>query len=101
MTPYLKDGYNQAKWGLSPDRLDVSLAARIHPQSGLAVAIAMDRSHKASGNCNPSHYCIHSTGLISDLCPGETRERVGKIFFCDGGLDEVWQRYQDELTVLI
>lgn len=99
--PYLKDGYNEGKWGTSPDRLDISLAARIHPQTGLAVGIAFDRSHYASGNCNSSHYCIHSTGIISDLCPGDSRTRVGKIFFCAGGLDELLERYTKELTKVI
>lgn len=99
--PYYADGYNRAKWGTSPDRIDVSLAARVHPTSGLAIAIAMDRSYDAAGNCNPTHYCIHSSGVISDLCPGETRTRIGKIFFCEGGLEEVWKRFNDELTSVI
>ena len=99
--PYQPDGYNQGKWGTSPDRLDVSLAARVHPETGLAVGVAFDRSHDASGNCNPSHYCIHSCGLVSDLCAGETRVRVGKVFFCPGGLDELWARYNAELTRVI
>ena len=99
--PYYADGYNRAKWGTSPDRIDVSLAARVHPTSGLAIAIAMDRSYDAAGNCNPTHYCIHSSGVISDLCPGETRTRIGKIFFCEGGLKEVWKRFNDELTSVI
>jgi len=99
--PYCKDGYNRANWGTSPDRLDVSLAARVHPKTGLAVAIAMDRGHGAAGNCNPSHYCIHSSGLVSDLCPGQSRTRKGRIFFCDGGLDEAWERYNAELPRLI
>ena len=98
--PYQPNGYD-GTWGTSPDRLDVSIAARVHPTSGLAVAIAMDRSHQASGNGNPSHYCIHSYGLISDLCPGETRVRTGKIFFCEGGLEEVWDRFGRELTKVI
>jgi len=98
--PYLADGYDRAKWGTSPDRLDVSIAARVHPQSGLAIGITFDRSHSAAGNCNASHYCIHSTGLVSDLCPGDCRTRIGKIFFCPGGLDELWERYTNELTGL-
>ena len=97
----LQDGYNEHRWGVSPDRLDVSVAARVHPETGLAIGIAFDRSHEASGNCNPSHYCIHSQGLMSDLCPGDSRTRVGKIFFCDGGLDELWERYARELTQVI
>lgn len=96
--PYTDEGYNQGNWGTSPDRLDVSVAARVHPESGLAVAIAFDRSHSACANGNADHYCIHSHGLISDLCPGDTRVRTGKIFFCAGGLEEVWERYQKELT---
>ena len=96
-----RPGGYRGQWGTSPDFLDVSLAARVHPRTGLAVGIAFDRSHSAAGNCNPSHYCIHSYGLISDLCPGETRTRTGRIFFCKGGLDEVWERYQRELTPVI
>ena len=99
--PYLQDGYNEWSWGTSPDRVDVSLAARVHPVTGLAIGIAFDRSHHASGNCNPSHYCIHSRGLISDLCPGDSRTRIGKIFFCDGGLDDLWERYDKELTKVV
>lgn len=100
-TPYLKDGYADFNWGTSPDRLDVSLGARVHPESGLAVGIAFDRSHEAAGNCNKSHYCIHSAGKISDLCLGDTRERVGRIFFCDGGLEELWERYQAEVPAML
>jgi hypothetical protein len=97
----LTDGYDPWGWGLSPDRLDISLAARVHPESGLAIGIAFDRSHSASGNCNKSHYCVHSAGKISDLCPGEKRTRIGKVFFCDNGLDELWDRYNSELHKLV
>jgi len=97
----LAEFYNDSKWGTSPDRVDAPVAARVHPATELAVGIAFDRSHKVAGNCNASHHCIHSFGLVSDLCPGDRRTRVCKIFVCPGGLEQLWQRYQRELTPLI
>ena len=35
------------------------------------------------------------------MCASDTRTRVGKIFFCSGSLDELWEWYGRELTGVI
>lgn len=39
-----------------------------------------------------SHHCIHSQAGLDDIPPGDTRKRIGKVFFAPEGLDQLYER---------
>jgi|GEM_PF-2818515 hypothetical protein len=59
-------------------------------RSKLAIGILWDRAFYARSNMNDSHHCIHSQANLDDIPPGETRKRLGKVFFAPNGLDELY-----------
>ncbi|MBN1674150.1 MAG: hypothetical protein JXR37_24085 [Kiritimatiellae bacterium] len=85
----LADGF-MGHWGFCPAPLAKAFIARQAENAKLVMGFTWDRAFYCRTNMNDSHHCMHAQGQIDDLCPGETRKRIGKIFFAPDGLDQVY-----------
>ena len=85
----LEHGGFMGGWGFCPIPLSQAFMAKQSSQSDLAIGILWDRAFYARSNMNDSHHCIHSQANLDDIPPGETRKRLGKIFFAPDGLDQL------------
>ena len=86
----LEHGGFMGGWGFCPIPLSQAFMAKQSSQSDLAIGILWDRAFYARSNMNDSHHCIHSQANLDDIPPGETRKRLGKIFFAPEGLDQLY-----------
>ena len=87
----LQRGGFMGGWGFCPIPLSQAIMAKQSTQSDLAIGILWDRAFYARSNMNDSHHCIHSQANLDDIPPGDTRKRLGKIFFAPNGLDQLYE----------
>ena len=87
----LQHGGFMGGWGFCPIPLSQAIMAKQSTQSDLAIGILWDRAFYARSNMNDSHHCIHSQANLDDIPPGDTRKRLGKIFFAPNGLDQLYE----------
>ena len=87
----LENGF-MGQWGFCPTPLSRAFMAKQSDRSDLAIGILWDRAFYARSNTNDSHHCIHSQGGLDDIPPGDTRKRMGKVFFAPEGLDQLYEK---------
>ena len=87
----LQHGGFMGGWGFCPIPLSQAIMAKQSSTSDLAIGILWDRAFYARSNMNDSHHCIHSQANLDDIPPGDTRKRLGKIFFAPEGLDQLYE----------
>ena len=96
LVPY--NGTMQGCWGVSPDRIAHGLIASEAEDGGAFIGVAWERARYVSKNYNDSHHCLHSTGYFGNLIKGETSELRGRIWFVEGGIEDLFGLYADWLA---
>ncbi len=77
-----------------------SLVVRSAKDGRRHVALAWEDARHVSYNLNQQFNCIHSEPRFGALSPGETRTVSGKIYFVDGSLDDLKQRFVSDFSTL-
>ena len=98
LVPY--NGTMDGHWGVSPDRIAHGLIASQREDGEALIGVAWQHARYVSKNYNDSHHCLHSTGYFGDMAKGETSELRGRIWFVEGGADDLFQSYADWLADL-
>jgi len=98
LAPY--NGTMQGRWGASPDRVAHGLIASQRDDGAAVIGVAFERARFVSKNYNDSHHCLHSTGYFGDMAKGETSQLRGRIWFVQGGPDDLFQLYADWLAAM-
>ena len=78
--------YHSKSW-----TLDDGVILRHSPDKTRLVAFAWDRVHRVSMNF--THSCMHSNPRVTDLEPGASCRRTGRIYFLTASAEEFWDRY--------
>lgn len=69
------------------------LMAKRSSETGMVLAVAVDRCSGLSGNFNIWPSCIHANPEWGVLQPGEEATARGKVYFFRGSLEELTERY--------
>ena len=78
----------------SPDCALEPFIATVARDGQMAVAFVAESGLFLFNNCEYS--CIHVNPDFGDLAPGQQKQLRGKLYFIQGGLDEAYQRYQED-----
>ena len=76
--------------------LDDGLLIRRLPDKKRIIAFGWDRVHRVS--MHYTYSCMHSNARITDLKPGQTETRRGKIYLVGGSVEDVAKRYRKEFA---
>jgi hypothetical protein len=77
-----------------------SLIVRSSQDRRRHVALAWGNARQVSYNLNESLNCLHSSPGFGGLTAGESRTARGKLYFAEGPLDAVYQRYKRDFPNL-
>lgn len=73
------------------------LAAKLSVDGRWVTGIATDAATSLSFNFQLPASCMHSNPAWPALKPGEQATAGGKIYLLEGGLDALWERYEEDL----
>lgn len=77
-----------------------SLIVRSAKDGRRHVAVAWEDSRHVSYNLNQSFNCIHSEPRFDILNPRKSQTIRGRIYFVEGSLDDVYQRFENDFPKL-
>jgi hypothetical protein len=89
------NGTMDGRWGVSPDRIAHGLIASERKDGQALIGVAWESARYVSKNYNDSHHCLHSTGYFGDMAKGEAGELRGRIWFVEGGIEDLFRQYRD------
>ncbi len=85
----------QEGWKSSPE-LANTLIATVSANKDYVLGFAWDKANRISANCSERLNCIHSNVLIQRLKPGEEEICRGRIYFYEGSLFQLYERYKKD-----
>ena len=86
-------GYQRQRDGIAH-----SLMARVNTEGDWVLGIALDQDGGVSSNHQPWPSCIHANPVWPMVEPGETATARGKVYFFRGEIEELYDRYREDVS---
>jgi hypothetical protein len=86
-------GYQRRRDGIAH-----SLMAKVNVDNDWVLSIALDHDGGVSSNHQPWPSCIHANPVWPMVEPGETATARGKVYFFRGEIEELYDRYREDVS---